>query len=134
MKLMKSIFGFLCLLFALGLSSCEKPEGEGGTGRIKGSVLAEQWNATFTVKQAEFPAMDEWVYIVYGSDISYGDRIRTNYNGEFEFKYLREGKYKVYVYSKDKTLSAPSGEIAVVKELTVTEDNTTDAGTITIYK
>ena len=76
--------------------------------------------------------MDEWVYIVYGSDISYGYRIRTNYNGEFE--YLRAGNYKIYIYSKDKTLQSASGDIAVIKDLTVSEDNTTDAGTLTIYK
>ncbi|MFY8021770.1 MAG: hypothetical protein ACOVP1_11250 [Bacteroidia bacterium] len=134
MKLFKSVFVLFVLISTIGISSCKKPEGEGGTGRIKGSVLAEQWNATFTVKQAEFAAMDEWVYIIYGSDISYGDRIRTNYNGEFEFKYLRAGKYKIYVYSKDKTLTSASGDVAVVKELTVSDETTTDAGTITIYK
>jgi hypothetical protein len=134
MNKLKSLFILLISFSILSISACKKPEGEGGTGRIKGSVKAEQWNATFTVKQAEFAAMDEWVYIVYGSDISYGDRIRTNYNGEFEFKYLRAGNYKIYIYSKDKTLQSASGDIAVIKDLTVSEDNTTDAGILTIYK
>lgn len=134
MNQLKTVLIFLFTMAILSFTACKKPEGEGGTGRIKGTLLAEQWNATFTVKKAEFLAMDEWVYIVYGSDVSYGDRIRSSYNGEFEFKYLRAGKYKIYVYSKDKTLQSASGEVAIVKEFTVTEDNTTDAGVITIYK
>lgn len=121
-------------LITLFVSSCKKPEGEGGSGRIKGALLAQQWNSTFTIKQAEYPGMDEWVYLIYGDDISYGDRIRTNYNGEFEFKYLREGSYKVYVYSEDSTLQSPSGQIAIVKSVTVKNDQTTDLGTITICK
>lgn len=129
------LFSFLFISITVFiLSSCKKPEGEGGNGHIKGKILAEQWNATFTVKQAEYAALDEWVYIIYGSNISYGDRIRTNYNGEFEFKYLRAGNYKIYVYSKDKSLQSASGTIAITKDLTVSDDNTTDTGTLTIYK
>ena len=52
MNKLKSLFILLISVSILSISACKKPEGEGGTGRIKGSVKAEQWNATFTVKQA----------------------------------------------------------------------------------
>ena len=66
MNQLKTVVIFLFTMTILSFTACKKPEGEGGTGRIKGTLLAEQWNATFTVKQAEFLAMDEWVYIIYG--------------------------------------------------------------------
>lgn len=134
-KKVKNKIGLMLFLSAtLLLGACKKTEGEGGNGQIKGKVTTEQWNSTFTVLEATYPATDEWVYIIYGNDISYGDRIRTNYNGEYEFKYLREGTYKVYVYSDDKTLQSPSGQVAVVKEVKVTEKKTTEVEGITIYK
>jgi hypothetical protein len=104
-----------------GFLACKKTAGEGGNSSIKGSILVEDWNASFTSKQREYPAADWDVYIIYGESVSYDDRTRANYNGEFEFKYLRKGKYKIYVYSKDKTLQSVSPEIAVVKEVEITD-------------
>lgn len=118
----------------LSFYACKKTPGEGGNGRIKGKVWTQAWNSTFTLKEAEYAGADEWVYIIYGDDISYGDRIRTNYNGEYEFKYLREGKYKIYVYSEDSSLQAASGQIAVVKEVSVKKKSTTEVELITIFK
>ena len=128
----KNILWIGLLLLAFG--SCKKIEGEGGTGHIKGKVWAEQWNSTFTVKVSDYAAADEWVYIVYGNDISYGDRVRTNYNGEYEFKYLQKANYKVYVYSEDKTLNSPSGQVAIIQEVKVEKKSTTEVPLITIYK
>lgn len=120
---MKSIFKSLTVLIVIVLiiSSCKKPAGEGGKSSIKGSIWVEDWNSGFTVKNSEYAGYDEDVYIIYGDDVSYGDKTKANYNGEYEFKYLRKGKYKIYVYSKDKTLTSPSGEISIVKEVEITE-------------
>src|SRR6187402_1441935 len=102
-------FLFVVSIFSvLALSSCEKDAGEGGTSSITGYVHVTDYNATFLVVQGEYPGADEDVYIVYGNDISYGERIRTGYDGRFEFKYLREGKYTIYTYSEDTTLSGNS--------------------------
>lgn len=109
------------LAITLIFISCKKPAGEGGKVSIKGTLWAEDWNGSFTVKNGEYAAYDEDVYIIYGDDVSYSDKTKTNYNGEYEFKYLRKGKYKVYVYSKDKTLSSPSGDVSIVKEVEITE-------------
>lgn len=120
-------------LFLIFLS-CKKPEGEGGRATIKGKIWTEDWNTTFTVLQSEYPSADVDVYIIYGDDVSYSDRKRANYNGEYEFKYLRTGNYKIYVYSKDKTLQSPSGQVAVIKDVKISErKQTVEVDTITIY-
>ena len=120
---MKRSFKFLATLVVIAvlISSCKKPAGEGGKSSIKGSVWVEDWNSSFTIKNSEYAAYDEDVYIIYGDDVSYSDKTKSNYNGEYEFKYLRKGKYKIYVYSKDKTLTQPSGETSIVKEVEITE-------------
>lgn len=128
------IFFVLLLSAVLLTPACKKPEGEGGSARIKGKVWTQKYNGTFSSLQAEYPGADEWVYIIYGSETSYGDRIRTNYLGEFEFRFLRTGNYKLYVYSRDSTFQSPSGEVAVVKELTIKErKQIVDVGQITIF-
>jgi hypothetical protein len=124
----------ILLIFGWALIACEKPEGEGGKATIKGSLWVEDWNTTFTVLQSEYVAADKEVYIIYGNNTSYSQRIRANYNGEFEFKFLREGNYKIYVYSKDKTLASPSGEIAIIKDVKIgKKKETVNLDRITIY-
>ena len=69
-------------------SACEKQPGSGGDASIKGSVFVTHYNSTFTEFISEYPGADIYVYIIYGDNISYGQRIKTNYQGDFEFKYL----------------------------------------------
>jgi hypothetical protein len=115
----KHLFIFLSLfsLFAM-FSSCKKDPGEGGTSSISGKVYAKDYNSTFTVLQGEYYAPDLWVYIVYGDNKDYGNRIKTSYDGTYEFKYLRPGTYHVYAYSKDSTLQS-NAEIAVITDVTI---------------
>lgn len=109
------ILTFILILFMI---SCKKDPGEGGTSNITGKVYAKDYNSTFTVLQGEYYVPDKWVFIVYGDAKDYGDKIRTNYDGTYEFKYLRPGTYHVYAYSKDSTLQT-NAEIAVIKDVTV---------------
>ncbi len=88
------------------LTSCKKEEGEGGTSSIIGKVYVKDYNDTFTVLEDEYYGQEVDVYIIYGDDVSFGDRTRTNYDGTYEFKYLRKGTYHVYAYSKDSTLQS----------------------------
>ena len=97
--------GFV-LLFVVNLISCKKEAGEGGTSTIKGKIWVEDWNNAFTIKNGEYAGYDQDVYILYGDAVSYSEKTKANYNGEFEFKYLRKGKYKIYVYSKNNTLQS----------------------------
>ena len=127
-------FAFIGVILSF-LVACDKPEGEGGNCTIKGMAWIEDWNGSYTQLLAEYPAADAEVYIIYGNETAVGDRIRANFNGAFEFKYLRKGKYKVYVYSKDKTLQSPSGQVAVVKEIEIKNDGDTfNTDTLVIYE
>jgi hypothetical protein len=113
-----SLVSFL-LIFTISLISCAKEAGEGGNSTIYGKLTAYDYNAEFTSLKGIYPAADEDVYLIYGSDRSYSQRVRSNYNGIYEFKYMRPGDYKVYVYSKDSTLTLPSGIYAITADVKI---------------
>jgi len=109
------------------LIACEKGPGEGGTSSIIGRVEVDDFQ-----NGEIYPGVDEDVYLIYGDDITYSERIKSSFNGRFEFKYLREGSYTVYVYSD--TLTA-SGTTAVKKSIEITSrKQEVDAGTFQIKK
>ena len=134
---MKKLF-WIVLLFChiLIIQSCKKSPGEGGNSSIRGKVITEEWNKTFTVKNFEYPGADEDVFIIYGDEVTYGERIRTSYDGAFEFKYLRPGKYKIYVYSQQyQTSSNQSPLTPVIKEVEITQKKQIeDIGTLVIKR
>ena len=103
----KSVLSF-ALLFSVILftSSCKKDAGEGGTSSITGKIYEKDYNSTFQFLISSYYAGDKDVYIIYGDDLSYGDKVSTSYDGTFEFKYLRNGSYKIYTYSKDSTMQS----------------------------
>ena len=109
----------LVFLMCIAAVSCSKDAGEGGNSTIYGKVIAYNYNAEFTHLKGVYPAPDEDVFIIYGSDRSFSQRIRTNYNGVYEFKYLRPGDYTIYVYSKDSTLTLPQEIYPVIREVTI---------------
>lgn len=135
MSIFKNLFLLAsCLIIAINFTSCKKPAGEGGTSTIKGKIMTEDWNSAFTVKNGEYAAYDVDVYIVYGDNVGYNDKTKADYNGEYQFKYLTKGKYKIYVYSKDKSLQSPSGDVSIVKEVEIKNKKETVAvDLITIY-
>ncbi len=89
------------VIFGMITFSCKKEEGIGGTSSIKGKVIVRQYNSNFTELVEQYYATDEEVFIIYGDDEVYGDKVTTNYDGSYEFEYLREGNYKIYAYSED---------------------------------
>ena len=93
----------LSVLCTLLLMSCKKEEGVGGDASISGQVWTYEIeiDGTFINTVAEFPAEDTYVYIVYGDNTGYDKRIKTDYNGYFNFNYLYPGNYTLYVYSFD---------------------------------
>lgn len=119
MKNNSSILFIFLLITISFLTSCSKDEGKGGEYSIKGKVLTNFYTNNYSVKTGTEAAKDLDVYIIYGDNAGYGDRTKTNYNGEFEFKYLRSGNYKIYTYSDDTTLLSPSGEITIKKDVNI---------------
>jgi len=107
-------FIFTLILF----QSCRKVPGIGGEARIYGKIYYKHYNSTFTILINEGYLSDSYVYIVYGDNINYGQRIKTNYKGEFEFKYLYEGKYTVYTYGLD-SLAMTSGQLPITENAAI---------------
>ena len=80
----------------------------------------------------EYSGYDEYVYIIYGDEVSYGDRIRSSYDGQFEFKYLRKGKYRIYTYSM---ALASLQDSAVIRDVEITKNGQSiDLSNVIIYK
>jgi hypothetical protein len=118
----KTYSAFLIFFLTGVLFSCTKEAGDGGNSTIYGKIIAHNYNAEFTNLKGIYPAADEDVFIIYGDDRSFSQRVRTNYNGIYEFKYLRKGDYTIYAYSKDSTLTLPSEMYAVIRNVKI-EDN-----------
>lgn len=115
--------------------SCKKEPGEGGTAKITGKVWVKDYNNSGTVLNGQFWGIEVDVYIIYGEGTAYDDRYRTSYDGTFEFKFLRKGLYKVFVYSRDIPFNPAnqSGRTAIIKSVEITDKNQViDLGTIEI--
>ena len=121
MQTRKMKLATLGLMIGLLSFSCNKGPGEGGLATITGTIQVEEYNQTFTTLWAEYEGADLDVYIKYGENDTYNDRVKTGPTGVYEFTHLLKGDYTVYVYSKDSTLQSQSGNIAIIKEVTITD-------------
>ena len=102
----------LCAAMAVLLFSCSKDPGVGGKATVKGIIIKEDWNEnTGQFTGISYPAPDERIYIDYSADGFLDDDVRTNYDGEFEFRWLRKGDYEIVVYSECPTCD--SGQEAI---------------------
>ncbi len=118
-----------------GFSSCEKGPGVGGTSTIRGKVITREYNGDFTILRDEYPGAKEDVYLIYGDDYVYGDKFETNYDGSYEFNYLREGSYTVFAYSDDSTNLFTDEMVAVMQTVEITgKDQIVEVPDIIILK
>jgi hypothetical protein len=132
---------FLVIVLSILLYSCSNGPGPGGTATIRGKIETRQYSKFFTALEFVYLAKNETVYLVYGNDYSYNDKTSTDYRGQFEFKYLRKGSYKLYVYSADSAAvagppyNAQAPEKAITRDVEITSKKQVfDTGTITIIK
>ena len=133
MRIIFLVFGIAALVV-----SCKKTPGDGGLATIRGNVVEEiRFVLTNPATYAtEYPAPDEDVWIVYGDNVSPNERVRTNYDGEFEFQVLRPGEYTIYVYSNDTTgaTDVAPDRMPVIKKITIDERRQDiDLGQFRIY-
>lgn len=119
------------ILVSIAFISCNKEEGPGGTATIEGFlklVLHPDDNYNLDVDTVAATKTD--VFIVYGSDIYFGDDIETDDKGFYRFKYLEEGNYTVFSYT-----TMPSGEkIAVSENVSIDKGETCTVPTIYIHE
>jgi hypothetical protein len=116
---MNRFLSIAVLAFISLFLSCNSGPGPGGQASITGKVWSQNWNSNLTIMQAEGYGPNIDVYLIYGDDPSYGDRVKTGPDGTYQFKYLRKGKYKVYAYSY--VLNQPTTDSAIVKEIEITD-------------
>ena len=91
------------MLALLGLLtvSCDKSEGLGGSGSISGVIMEQFYNDDYSMLISSAPAVDEEVFILFGSDKAPGDRVYTGTSGDFRFDYLYPGTCYLYYRSQD---------------------------------
>lgn len=100
-------------------SSCRKVEGPGGSVTIKGVVIERNHVGTSIF---EYPAADQDVYIIYGSQNSfYDDDVSTSYDGSFEFRYLQKGDYQIFAYQDNPSVASGTDEVLV--QVNASENN-----------
>lgn len=123
--------------FALCISSCEKNPGPGGRTTVTGKVYAHDFDNTQRFEISKGYSSGERVYIIYGDNSNHGDDVRTSPDGSFEFKYLRKGRYKIYVNSLDTSIKWKGNKTVkpVYKEIEVSgKKEVVSVGDITINK
>ncbi len=108
-----------------------------GAAMIKGVVKVINY-----VDESRWPNMviediafahEHEVYITYGNHTFYDDRIRTQYDGYFEFSNLIPGDYLIFLYSDDVT--RVTDDVVLEFQVTISEfDQVVDLGEITIEK
>jgi len=114
------------IMFAF--TACEKEPGEGGTSTITGRVQVQDYDYGLVngnwmwVKDGEYFAPDERVYIIYGEeDTIHSDDMRTNPEGYYRFQWLRKGNYTIFAYSDDTTGNVVSGVLPVEIKVEIKE-------------
>lgn len=118
-------------VISLCMFSCINEEGQGGTATVQGKVFKVLHpNDNFSLEADTFPAAKENVYIIYGDEPIYGDKMETGYDGFYRFRYLAKGTYKVYAYSTlPNTIKS-----AVIDTVTVAYGETKNAPNIYIHE
>lgn len=108
-----------------------------GTATIKGRVkeinYVDASNWPNLVVENTYYATEQEVYLTYGDHGFYDERIRTQYDGTFEFRGLIPGNYLIFVYSDDVT--GESEKITRSYEVSISSlEQVVDLGEIVIEK
>lgn len=82
----------------LAFFSCSKEEGYGGLAKINGKVYGYDVTSSGSIR-AEGYVGEAKVYISKHGDPYYFDDVNTSYDGSFQFRFLNEGSYDLWVYS-----------------------------------
>lgn len=128
--LLSIALGILMIFFG-----CNKSPGLGGKATIKGKLTGRFYSdKQLTLLVGQSALGDENVYIIYGNDhTNYDDNISTSYDGSFEFKYLRPGKYVVFMYENCYPCASLQQEKLFEVDIT-TKDQVIDLGEIILTK
>lgn len=128
---MKKLAVLICVtVMLLPVLSCNKHEGEGGTGTIMGYVkLVHHPDDDYQLNVDTMDAVKTDVFIIYGDDAFYGDDTETNPDGMYQFEYLTPGEYTIFAYS---TL-ATGEKVAVAEKVTLERGQVAQVPTIYVH-
>ena len=114
---------------AFGFIACEKDAGEGGTSVIEGQVYK-----IHTFQNSSTGAMDTLYYqldsgkdifIIYSDNETevYDDKFETDYNGRYNFEYLRKGDYTLYTYADSIDVNNVNYDYPIFKHIKINSNN-----------
>lgn len=136
MKISSALSMLILISVSIGLFfSCTQPEGFGGNSHIKGKIMVKYYNSDFSELLSDKiePAKDEDVYLLFGNESVVGEDVKTSFTGDFEFKYLWPGNYKLYYYSED-TTGITTDKVEIVNNITLKSNETVKLDTLFINK
>ncbi|MBD77607.1 MAG: hypothetical protein CL840_01535 [Crocinitomicaceae bacterium] len=113
----KTIIISASIMVSMLFFSCKKEAGKGGKSTLKGAVVATFYCGENGSIRAISGAPGERIFISYGGGTYYDDDMRTGTNGEFEFKYLNPGTYRVSILSECDTCSTGFREVSKSVEI-----------------
>jgi len=109
---------YLLVFLIMGLMSCKKEPGAGGLATIEGNVYSNLFDPSGNFME-KVAAGDKNVYLVYGDNENYDERVDTDADGKYQFKGLQKGNYVVYTFAD--CISCPSGLDEVEIEVEITD-------------
>ena len=123
------LIGIICISLLL-FTSCNKSEGEGGTGTVQGYVkLIHHPDDNYSLPADTVDAAKTDVFIVYGNSDFYGDDVETDDKGFYRFNYLTKGSYTVFAYS-----TLPNGDkVPVTASVSIGAGETGNVPTLYIH-
>lgn len=90
------------IITLINTATGEVPDAEEQTSNVSIDISNQGKNASSgSSSYYEGPIADERVFIIYGDEEFYSDDVRTDADGNFQFKGLNRGEYTVYVLSED---------------------------------
>lgn len=122
----------LLAIVALMLNGCAEEPGFGGSSAITGTLHQKVYDENFTQIIEEVELADAYVYLSIANTSGYIERVRTAFNGSYEFNNLNPGEYVVYVYSMDTTRLSLT-DVTIEKPVIINaQDESIDAGLLTV--
>ena len=121
-------FLIICAI-AVGLTACEKNAGEGGASVIEGQVykIHTFQNSSTGEMDTLYYQLDSGkdVFIIYSDNETevYDDKFETDYNGKYNFEYLRKGDYTLYTYADSIDASNVKYDYPVFKHIKINSNN-----------
>jgi hypothetical protein len=121
------------VVVAIATFGCKKIEGDGGAAKIRGKVYVIDFKDDYSLLPDTMLALEEDIYIKYGSNDVIDDKNTTNQNGEYGFNYLRTGNYSIIAYGKNPEKNGE--DTAIVKTIKISsKKGTANVENIYLYK